>query len=117
MAKDHNLFIILGAVCVFTMFSNLNITNTSISKSIAWLATFAFPIYILNIFLIDNLEFQYASLNTSSTYLAYYLVAQCEIIAISILAESVRRLLLNKPISYIENIIERKTTYLSDKLN
>ena len=117
MAKDHNLFIILGAVCVFTMFSNINITNTNISKSIAWLATFAFPIYILNIFLIDNLEFQYASLNTSSTYLAYYLVAQCEIIVISILAESVRRLLLDKPVSYIENIINRKTTFLSDKLN
>jgi surface polysaccharide O-acyltransferase-like enzyme len=117
MAKDHNMFIILGSVCVFTMFSNINITNTNISKSIAWIATFAFPIYILNIFLIDNLEFQYASLNTSSAYLAYYLVAQCEIIAISILAESVRRLLLEKPVSYIENIIDRKTTFLSDKLN
>lgn len=113
MAKDHNFFIIIGSISIFHIFSRISIKSNSANSIICHLASYAFPIYLLNMFLIDLLEYQYINLRTTNAYLAYYLITQCEVIAISISIEYVRRLLLNKPITTIEKLVDKKTSYIS----
>lgn len=116
MAKDHNLFIIVGALCIFCIFGNVNIKSDITNNIISKAATFAFPIYILNIFLTDLLEYQYIDLRASYSFLPYYLMVQCEIIGISITTEYLRRLLCDKLISYIGKIIDSKTSCYINKI-
>lgn len=116
MAKDHNLFIILGAICIFSIFSDIKIAASKPSSIIGNLASFAFPIYLMNIFLIDILEFQYAELRSENTYLLFYLLVQTEIIIISILTEHIRRLIFDKPMALIGAIVDKKTEKITSSI-
>lgn len=110
MAKDHNFFIILGAVCFFLAFQDLHIQSDAIGNTIRTLATFVFPFYLMNWALIGYLEPQYAHLHNESTYLPLFLLVQIEVIVISIVTEQIRRMLLDKPIQalgkYIDTIVD-----------
>ena len=116
MAKDHNLFIIIGALCIFSIFSNLRIQLAEANRLIIKAASYAFPIYILNIFLIDLLEFQYIGLRADNAFLLYYLIVQCEIIGISIIIEYIRNMIFSNPIKLIGKAIDDKTSSLIDKI-
>ena len=116
MAKDHNLFIIIGALCIFCFFSNLRIQLAEANRLIIKAASYAFPIYILNIFLIDLLEFQYIGLRADNAFLLYYLIVQCEIIGISIIIEYIRNMIFSNPIKLIGKAIDEKTSSLIEKI-
>lgn len=116
MAKDHNLFIILGAICIFTIFKGITIKSDRVNRFICHAATFAFPIYILNMFLIDLLEYQYIELRTSYSYIPYYLMVQIEVIIISVFIEYIRRSVCDKPINFIGKMIDIKTELIINRL-
>jgi hypothetical protein len=110
LAKDHSLFIILGAICIFYFFGNISIQSTTVGNIIRYMATYAFPFYLLNVFLISHLEFQYCSLS-GWEYCKGYLIVQAVILGISFLIEFARRLimehLIRKPSRYFDRKVEQ----------
>lgn len=114
MARDHNLFIIIGAITTVYFFGTLHFSSENVSKAICYISTLVFPFYLLNHFLINQLEFQYARLSESYKYLPIYLLVQCEIVIISLTIEFIRRKLMDKT---IKDLSQRFESRISNKLN
>lgn len=112
MSKDHNLFIILGAICIFIYFKNITINHLKISNSICYLASFVFPIYLLNWSLIGVLEPLYCNNSDNISYLPRFLLTQLCIIVLSIIIETIRRLLFDRLIKRLETCINNKTEHI-----
>lgn len=108
LCKDHTLFIILGAVCVFHFFGKINITASWISDAIRYAAGFVFPFYLLNVFLIHHLEFQYAPLADSPWYLAHFLLVQVELLAVTFVVEWLRRLFMGRLVTKVSGLLDRR---------
>ena len=106
MSKDNNIFIILGAICIFHLFGKHTITELSTGIVIRYLATYEFPIYLLNIFLIDHIEPYNIEYHNSPVFLLYYFVAQCIILVLSFVIELSRRLLMNSFINTLSKHID-----------
>lgn len=79
MCKDHNLLIVVGAISLFTLFGRIQFTSAVVNK----LAQFVFPLYLMNMFLLNELEFQYLGRIQDASYMPYYLLTQAEIVAIA----------------------------------
>ncbi len=108
MSKDNNLFIIIGATSLFILFRKMN-TDWGIFNSIVLKgATYAFPLYLLNWWLIGLIEPTYAPLANENLFLIYFFVSQLAIILITIITESLRRLLLDYPTNLLGNYVDRK---------
>lgn len=117
MAKDHNFFIILGSICIFYYFGKTNISSEKAGNVIRYAASYAFPFYLMNIFLISKLEHQYSNLSGIDYFLGFMTVL-AEVILISVLVELFRRLvmqhLLRTPSRYFDHQVEalkKKGTY------
>ena len=110
MAKDHNLFIIIGALCLFLYFHKSNIHHPNIDHVICYIATYVFPIYLLNWKLIEYLEPLYIGYSNENSFMYRFLLVQIGIITISIMIEWIRRILFDKSIHKIEKYINDKTT-------
>jgi len=104
MAKDNNLLIIIGAICTFILFGKLSISGNTSEKVIRYIASYALPIYLLNIFLINLLEPYYIGFRESGIFLVYYFLSQCAIICISLVIEMIRRPLMSPINSYSNQI-------------
>lgn len=116
MSKDNNLFIIIGATSLFILFRKMN-TNWGIFNNIVLKgATYVFPLYLLNWWLIGLIEPAYAPLAGENLFLIYFFVSQAAIILITIAVESLRRLLLDHPINLLGNYIDRKFGSAFNKL-
>lgn len=100
MSKDNNLLIIAGAICTFLLFGKLSITKDTNGKLIRYIASYALPIYLLNIFLIDLIEPYYIGFRESGLFLFYFILSQCAIIGVSFLIELIRRPLMAPINSY-----------------
>ena len=83
LSKDNNLFIIIEAICIFQLFSQFSITEKTTGTIIRYLASYAFPIYLLNIFLVEQFEPYYIEYRNSRVFLFYYLLAQGVILTFS----------------------------------
>lgn len=117
MAKDHNLFIILGAICIFYYFGKIRIRYERAGNVIRYFASFAFPLYLMNDFLIFKLHHQFCDLS-GFDYFKGYITVQAEVILISFFVELLRRLimqhLLRRPSHYFDHqveVLKKKGTY------
>lgn len=120
MSKDNNLLIIIGSICVFQLFSKLSITGEQSGKTIRYIATYAFPIYLLNTFLLDLLEPYYIGFRESWKFLFYYVLSQCIIICISFVIELIRRPLMspiNSNSKHLDNYCREWYSKLETKIN
>lgn len=108
MAKDHNLFIILGAIGMFVSFHKMKGNWGALNSIVLKGATYVFPIYLLNWWLISFLEPYYAPHASDYLFLLYFLLAQVSIVLLSIIIEKVRRMVFNRPINSLANWSERK---------
>lgn len=110
MAKDHNLFIILGAIGMFLSFhktkGNFGMLNSIILKG----ASYVFPVYLLNWWLINLLEPYYARYAADFRFLPYLLMSQITVVIVSVIIESVRRIILDRPIWHFADWAERKAS-------
>lgn len=113
-AKDHCLFIILGAVCIFNYFCNLRIYSHNVTLVIRYLASFVFPAYLMNIFLISHLEYQYCNL-CGWEYAKGFFIVQAEVIGITFIVEIARRYLLERVIRKSSFYFDQKVEYLKKK--
>lgn len=96
LSKDHSIFIILAAVCIFHFFGKLTITSDKANRFIRYAATYTFPYYLLNIFLLNHLDFQMAGFANSPQFLLRFLLVQLEILACSFIIDLLRRLLTSQ---------------------
>ena len=108
LCKDHSFFIILGAICIFHFFGIISISSDKASRIIRYAAGYVFPFYLLNVFLIAHLEFQYAALASSSMLLLFLLLLQGELIIISFAIEFFRRILFGQLVNHISNFLDMK---------
>lgn len=106
LSKDHSFFIILAALCIFYFFGQLNIASDRANSMIRYAASYAFPYYLLNVFLIDLLDFQLAGLANSLLFLPNFLLVQLEILGITIVIDLVRRLLTDKMVKKIADKLD-----------
>ena len=73
---------------------------------IRYAASYAFPYYLLNVFLIDLLDFQLAGLANSLLFLPNFLLVQLEILGITIVIDLLRRLLTDKMVKKIADKLD-----------
>jgi len=114
LAKDHSLFIIIGAICIFYFFGNISIQSATAGNIIRYMATYAFPFYLMNVFLVSHLEHQFCSLS-GWEYCKGYFMMQAEILAISFLIEFTRRLIMEHLIRKPSRYFDRKVEQLKNK--
>lgn len=107
LAKDHNLFIIIGAFSLFLWVMNTEFTlRERTSHIICSIASYTFPLYLLNWPLVSRYDYLYEPFANKNIYLCYFFLFQLTIISVSLCIEFIRRLILDKCIQRISNNLE-----------
>lgn len=116
MAKDHNFFVIIGATCAFLYFLKLNTRLQQYEGLICEVATYVFPIYLINWSLINYFEPSYVCYCDDKSFLPRYLLAQIIVIVCSLAIEFIRRIIFDKVITKAEIYITNKTESITNHL-
>ncbi len=106
--KDHNLFIILGALSTFVWFKSMpQPTGEKTNNIILYAATYAFPIYLLNSFIM-KFEYTYSAYVNDTLFLPNLILFLTIAIITAIGIETIRRIIFDKPIAHLGNLIDKK---------
>ncbi len=110
--RDNNLLIVLGAVCLFCWVQQHSFNSSVINR----LATYVFPLYLVNYTILNKLSGQYVPLMNDVSVWPPFLLSLLETILLAVLIESLRRLLMDRPINWlclkVESTLNR---YFQDK--
>lgn len=108
MCKDHNLFILISSICVFNYFGKFRFSSKAINK----LASYCLQLYVLDTFLFDKFEIQYIENINDALYIPKFLLAQTELIILSLLIAWIT----TPTIHFFINSIINYTNYIKRKL-
>lgn len=110
-ARDNSLFTIGIAICIFIFFHKKNLYSALINN----LASFVFPIYLVNETIRAILHFIYPfTVYENSPYMFFMLIAYTLItLILGIIIELIRRLLFTKLEKYILPLISKKFQWLN----
>lgn len=109
LCRDNDFFIVLGAVALFVFMSGLTFHN----RFVNWAATFAFPLYLLNLPIIALLYPQYTLPGTPPCQPLLggaYLLTLIEVVAVAVAVELVRRLLFDRAVAGLGRWADNKWT-------
>ena len=107
-AKDNDLLVIIGATSLFLTFCNTRMSLPHMGNAVCKAATYTFPFYLLNWWLISLLDFQYVAHTTDYLFLPLFLLVQAELVAITFIVESLLRPLLKRPVKMLGDFADRK---------
>lgn len=104
-ARDNNLLILAAAVALFCCFERW---RPAPSRTVNYIAGFAFPLYLVNSVVLSFLRPWLAGLAESPLYGLAALAATALALTVAVGAELARRLLLDRPFGRLADMLERR---------
>ena len=105
-SKDNNLFIIVGAISLFVWTTK----HSFRSKSINYIAGYAFPLYLMNSVLLTVVVPTYKIYVNSNLFLPHFFLAQVVITMFVFAIEVIRRILTDRFIWDVSNKLDKSLT-------
>ena len=113
----NNPLVIASAVCLFCLIAKLNFR----SKAVNYISSFMLPIYLIQDSVIGIMAYDYLYQRGESLHfegLHYFVILGIYLLALTItafIADNIRRLLLNRPINIISEIMNEKANIFTQQ--
>lgn len=108
LCKDNNLFVVMGAMTLFCLVRK----HTFTSSFVNYIASFSFPLYLVNGSVFKHLSPLYVGDINSIAIWGPYLLAVAAVVVVAWLAETTRRLLFGR----LNEFLCKKTDHLTGSL-